>query len=83
MPLRSSPSGTPPSAASGPGTTADIDSDLTLRENISLLERRLLLEAHRRSNGVRREAARLLGIDPRNLGYYFRKHGLDPDALPV
>ena len=37
-------------------------------------------EALRRSAGVRREAARLLGIDARNLGYYFRKHGLDPEA---
>ena len=38
-------------------------------------------EALRRSGGVRREAASLLGIDPRNLGYYFRKHGLDPDLV--
>ena len=31
---------------------------------------------------MRKEAARLLGIDPRNLGYYLRKHGLpiDPPA---
>jgi len=56
-------------------------SDLTLRANLNRLELRLLVEAHRRSNGVRREAARLLGIDPRNLGYYFRKHGLDPGTL--
>jgi DNA-binding NtrC family response regulator len=55
--------------------------DLTLRANLQSLERRLLVEAHRRANGVRRETARLLGIDPRNMGYYFRKHGLDPDTL--
>jgi DNA-binding NtrC family response regulator len=55
--------------------------ELNLRDNLQALERKLILEAHRRSQGVRREAARLLGIDPRNLGYYFRKHGLDPDAL--
>jgi transcriptional regulator with GAF, ATPase, and Fis domain len=36
----------------------------------------LLLEAQRRSGGVRKEAARLLGIDPRNLAYYLHKHGL-------
>jgi DNA-binding NtrC family response regulator len=54
--------------------------DLGLRDNLDRLERSLIVEAHRRSRGVRREAARLLGIDPRNLAYYFRKHGLDPDA---
>jgi transcriptional regulator with GAF, ATPase, and Fis domain len=27
---------------------------------------------------VRKDAAQLLGIDPRNLSYYMRKHGLDP-----
>ena len=53
---------------------------LSLRENLQRVERSLILEAHRRSRGVRREAARLLGIDARNLAYYFRKHGLDPDA---
>jgi two-component system response regulator AtoC len=55
--------------------------ELNLRDNLQDLERRLILDAHKRSQGVRREAARLLGIDPRNLAYYFRKHGLDPDAL--
>jgi transcriptional regulator with GAF, ATPase, and Fis domain len=50
--------------------------DLNLREALTRLERDLLLEAQRRSDGVRKEAARLLGIDPRNLAYYLRKHGL-------
>ena len=55
-------------------------SDLNLRDRLHRVERSLIEEAHRRSRGVRREAARLLGIDARNLAYYFRKHGLDPDA---
>jgi transcriptional regulator with GAF, ATPase, and Fis domain len=54
--------------------------DLNLRHTLNRHERDLVVEALRRSNGRRREAARLLGIDPRNLGYYFRKHGLDPEA---
>ena len=33
--------------------------------------------ANRRAGGVRKDAARLLGIDPRNLSYYLRKHELD------
>jgi len=72
-----------PVASGGPGlappTTAGAQ-DLGLRDNLDRVERALILEAQRRSRGVRREAARLLGIDPRNLAYYFRKHGLDPDA---
>jgi DNA-binding NtrC family response regulator len=50
--------------------------DLNLREALNRLERELLIEAQRRSGGVRKEAGRLLGIDPRNLGYYLRKHRL-------
>ena len=57
------------------------DRELNLREALNKLERELLLEAHRRAGGVRKEAARLLGIDPRNLSYYMRKHDLDADAV--
>jgi transcriptional regulator with GAF, ATPase, and Fis domain len=60
-----------PASPAAPGV-----SELNLREATSRLERDLILEAERRSNGVRKETSRLLGIDPRNLGYYFRKHGL-------
>ena len=56
--------------------TAGPAGDLNLRQALGRLERDLLLEAQRRSGGVRKEAARLLGIDPRNLAYYLRKHGL-------
>jgi DNA-binding NtrC family response regulator len=56
------------------------DSDLNLRDALGRRERELLVEANRRSSGVRKEAARLLGIDPRNLAYYLRKHGLESDA---
>jgi DNA-binding NtrC family response regulator len=52
------------------------ESDLNLREAVNRLERDLLVEAQRRADGVRKEAARLLGVDPRNLSYYLRKHGL-------
>ena len=30
---------------------------------------------------MRKDAAHLLGIDPRNLSYYMRKHDLDADAV--
>jgi len=63
------------SAAQG-GATGD---ELTLRDALGRREREAVIEALRRSGGVRKEAARLLGIDQRNLGYYLRKHRIDPD----
>jgi transcriptional regulator with GAF, ATPase, and Fis domain len=53
-------------------------SALGLRQGLKAEERRLLEEALRRAGGVRREAARLLGVDERNLAYFLRKHGLMP-----
>ena len=52
------------------------ESSLTLRAALAAEERRILEEALRRSNSVRREAARLLGIDERNLSYFLKKHGI-------
>jgi DNA-binding NtrC family response regulator len=69
--------GAPPSPE-GPAVAGH---ELNLRDALNVLERQLLLEAHRRAGGVRKEAAHLLGIDPRNLSYYMRKHDLDADAL--
>jgi DNA-binding NtrC family response regulator len=66
----------PAHEAAGTHTTGD----LNLRAALAGREREVLVEALRRSQGVRREAARLLGIDQRNLAYYVKKHGLDPDA---
>jgi transcriptional regulator with GAF, ATPase, and Fis domain len=66
--------------AAPPGEGAPTgERELNLREALSKLERELLLEAHRQAGGVRKDAARLLGIDPRNLSYYMRKHDLDAD----
>jgi DNA-binding NtrC family response regulator len=68
--------GVEPSAPPAPGQ------DLNLRAALLGRERDIVLEAVRRSQGVRKEAARLLGIDQRNLSYYLRKHGIDPDRVP-
>ncbi len=50
--------------------------DLNLRTALAAEECRILKAALVQSNGVRREAARLLGIDERNLSYFLKKHGL-------
>jgi two-component system response regulator HydG len=56
--------------------------DLNLRAHLRAEEKRVLTEALRRAGDVRREAARLLGIDERNLSYYLRKHGIGGSATP-
>ncbi|HKN46359.1 MAG TPA: sigma-54 dependent transcriptional regulator [Candidatus Polarisedimenticolia bacterium] len=53
--------------------------ELNLRTALGRREREVVLDALKRSGGLRKEAARLLGIDQRNLGYYLRKHRIDPD----
>jgi DNA-binding NtrC family response regulator len=50
--------------------------DLHIRRRVDLLERRLIQEALGKVAGKKRDAATLLGIDPKNLHYYLRKHGL-------
>jgi DNA-binding NtrC family response regulator len=69
-----------PEASTPPAGEADQPGELNLRAALTRLEKDLVREALRRSAGSRKEAARLLGIDARNLGYYLRKHHLDADA---
>ena len=66
----------PRGAERGSDRRADDDVDLSLRACLRAEEKRLLEQALHRAGGVRREAARLLGIDERNLSYYIRKHGI-------
>jgi transcriptional regulator with GAF, ATPase, and Fis domain len=63
-----------------PQSHGDVPEDLDLRRALGRCERQFIVEALRRAQSVRKEASRLLGIDQRNLGYYLRKHGIDPDA---
>ena len=62
-----------------PAAGGDDGGDLHLRDRLRREEKRLLLTALERSGGVKREAARLLGVDERNLAYYLRKHDLMGD----
>lgn len=56
--------------------TAPLSEELNLRIRTDALEKELIQAALLRTGGKKREASGLLGIDPRNLGYYLRKHGL-------
>ena len=54
----------------------DFANELSLREKLNLLERQIIQEALNRANGVKKEAAAMLQIDPRNFPYLLRKHKL-------
>ncbi|MCB9897327.1 MAG: sigma-54-dependent Fis family transcriptional regulator [Planctomycetes bacterium] len=53
---------------------------LHLRSRLEETERELVRRALDETGGRRKDAAALLGIDPRNLAYYLRKHGLSDPA---
>jgi DNA-binding NtrC family response regulator len=59
--------------------SADHEHDLNIRSRVESLERRLIEAALERTGGKRARAAALLGVDPRNLAYYLRKHGMTPE----
>ena len=67
------PAPSPGRAAAG---ATPSERELNLRDSLNRLEKQLLIEALRRSGGVRKDAARLLGIDARNFAYYMRKHAM-------
>jgi two-component system NtrC family response regulator len=50
--------------------------ELHLRRNLDAAEKEIILRAIAQTQGRKKEASLLLGIDPRNLGYYLRKHGI-------
>ena len=52
-----------------------------MRKNLDALERGLVLKAVAATRGKKKEACELLGIDPRNLGYYLRKHAITDEEL--
>jgi DNA-binding NtrC family response regulator len=58
-------------------TDTDQGETFNLRQSLKVEERRVLKAALQEANGVKREAARMLGIDERNLSYYLKKHGLN------
>ncbi|HEY3234193.1 MAG TPA: sigma-54 dependent transcriptional regulator [Polyangiaceae bacterium] len=69
-------------AAGSPAPTLlDLPQDgCALDDVMNEVERRFLVEALGRTGGVRKRAARLLGVSFRSLRYRLEKHGLDPDA---
>ena len=47
---------------------------LNLRRTLEITERETILNALNRTNWVKKRAAQILGIDPKNLSYFLKKH---------
>jgi len=54
----------------------DRDPKVSLKERLEFAERQILLEALSETAWVKNRAAKLLGIDRRNLSYFLNKHGI-------
>ena len=68
----------PASSAGAAGSSQE--RSLNLRSRLEVLERELIERALNASGGQRKGAAERLGIDPKNMGYYLRKHGIGDEA---
>ena len=53
--------------------------EMGLREKLTLVEKQILLETLSRTNWIRKHAASMLQVDPRNMPYLMRKHHLNED----
>jgi transcriptional regulator with GAF, ATPase, and Fis domain len=58
------------------GETPQHSTELGLRKQLNLLEKQILLDTLLRAQGIKKQAAAMLGIDPRNMPYLLRKHRL-------
>ena len=72
---RSPGSASPPPGGGGSVAGGD-GAPVELKAALHAYERRLLVEAIERSRGVKAQAARELGLDPSQMKYLVRKHGL-------
>ncbi len=50
--------------------------ELTLKSKLALFEHKVILDALEKTHWVKKDAARLLGIDPRNMSYYITKNNI-------
>ncbi len=60
-----------------PNSSVEIISNintLNLKENIQILEKTLVKEALKQANGIKKDAAGLLGISQRSMSYYLQKY---------
>jgi len=49
---------------------------LNLKRRLQITENQTILKALECTNWVKKSAAQILGIDPKNLSYFLKKHGI-------
>ena len=54
----------------------DSDGRFSLKARVESAERQIILEALSGAYGIKSRAAKLLGIDRRNLSYFLNEHGI-------
>jgi two-component system response regulator AtoC len=70
-------------AVSGPmakTSTPSLPQGLSLRETLIQVEKAMIIQALSHAGGRQTEAARLLGVSPKNLWNKIKKHGIDPKS---
>jgi transcriptional regulator with GAF, ATPase, and Fis domain len=53
---------------------------LNLKRRLEITESQTILKALECANWVKKSAAGILGVDPRNLSYFLKKHGISKKA---
>ena len=66
-----------PAPADGPAPAAAAEAAGNLRDTLQDMERNMILTALRKSAGVQKDAARLLGVSPKNLLNKIQKHRIE------
>ena len=61
--------------------TDRIETKASLNETLEAIEKELIIQALKKSNGVQVEAAKLLGLNHKNLWHKIRKHKITPSFL--
>jgi transcriptional regulator with GAF, ATPase, and Fis domain len=70
-----------PPDVSGGLTAGSADQDTNLDERLKEMEKGMIIEALRRTNGVQVRAAKVLGINERSLWHRVKKYGIDVSAF--
>jgi DNA-binding NtrC family response regulator len=65
-----------PEAIRGVPIENDMAVSFNLRDCLMIEEKRVLKAALDEAQGIKRDAAKMLGVDERNLSYYLKKHGI-------
>lgn len=74
--------GTLPLSAKDPDAQLFIDENgISLMETMKQVEKKLIIKALSKSNGVQSEAAKMLGLNPKNLWKKIQKYSIEPRSL--